>query len=231
MIRKFYRCILVAAMFSAVCGCVIRDAFAQDEPGQDVLQYGNPPRPVAMPEKMDGDFRAFIWGVSKADVRAYETAAFYREEPNALFFIERPSEEDYSRVIRYDFRNGKLWRAEYAFQELNDPDPGVVMDIHEDFKNALKEQYGAPKSEALLWGQTPYRNHPNLWPRAMLSKALRMKTLWERGETRVTLENYFIDPDFKLAYIAEDMRVAGMVEHTLDVVPSAPPAPSSSPSP
>lgn len=91
MIRKFYRCILVAAMFSAVCGCVIRDAFAQDEPGQDVLQYGNPPRPVAMPEKMDGDFRAFIWGVSKADVRAYETAAFYREEPNALFLLnDRP---------------------------------------------------------------------------------------------------------------------------------------------
>lgn len=220
MTRNFYWCILAVAVFSAVFGWAICRAHAEDEPGPEIVRYGTPARPVVMPEKTDGVFRGFIWGVSKDDVRTYETAAFYKEEPNALFFIERPSEEDFSRVIRYDFQDGKLWRVEYSFQELNDPDASVIMNIHEDFKNALKLQYGAPKSEDMLWGNTPYRNHPQLWPRAMLSKALRMKTLWETEGTRVTLENYFIDPDFKLSYIVEDIRVADVVDHTVDVVPA-----------
>ncbi len=220
MTRSFFITVFFMAGLSLASGVAVsQERAASAEP---VIFYGNPPRPIAMPQTSDGIFRGFIWGVSPADVRKYETAQYYNAETGVLFFIELPSHKDYRRLIRYDFLDQKLWRAQYTLQDLNDADPNVILNLYEDFKRALVKQYGEPIQEGMIWKPSPYRDHPKFWGRALLSKDLQMRTIWEKDGTRVVLENYFIDPDFKLTYRVEQMSVADAPQSMVEIVPQAP---------
>jgi hypothetical protein len=185
-------------------------------------EYGSPPQPVAMPEMADGIFRNFVWGVSKQDVRKFENARFYKEEDNSLYFLEQPSKRDFRRIIRYDFRDGKLWRASYEFQELDTPNADTIMEIQEDVKRALAAQYGEPDEENFIWRDPYYRRYPQFWGRALLGQQLRLETLWEKGETKVVLKCRFEGPHYYLGYTAERQVPGQEQEFLKDIVPKAP---------
>lgn len=198
-------------------------------PEEPKILYGTPPRPVAMPKPTEGVFRNFIWGVSPEDVKTFETAVLLRDDGDALVFVEQPSRKDFRRTIRYDFRNGKFWRGTYEFQDLDDPNADTILNIHEDFKRAMIGQYGKPSDEELIWTKlSPYKNHPKFWGRAVFSKALKFRTVWEQDATKVVLENYFLGPHYRLAYMVENAPLANAEAAKVDLLPQfsdSPPAP------
>jgi hypothetical protein len=153
-------------------------------------------------------FRGFIWGVTPSDVRTFETAAFYKEEGGSLYFLERLSRNDFRRLIRYDFRDGGLWRASYEYQEYTHPNSHAALERYEDMVRELSKTYGEPAEDEFLWRDRLYRNHPNLWGRALLSGDLRRRTVWQTEETRVTAQIHMTNPYFFLGYTAE-MAKAG----------------------
>ncbi len=153
------------------------------------------------------DFRNFIWGASPQDVRQFESAVFYKEENGSLFFLEQPDE--FRRLIRYDFADGKLWRARYEFVEFNIPDSAAVLDKLADFQASLEKQYGKPTKEQMIWGNRLYRDYPQFWARSLLSGDLKFHTEWVFGSTRVILECFHGDLFFQLYYTAEKVDAGG----------------------
>lgn len=160
---------------------------------------------IALPARAQdsGDFRGFVWGVTPGDVQKYETAKFYKEQDGSLYFLERPSKKDFRRMIRYDFKDGKLWRGDYEYQEYSEPDSNAPLNRYEDMVRLLEKEYGKPGADDFLWKDKTYYGYPKFWGRALRSGDLVRRTTWLFGETRIVAELYFSKPYYALRYGAE----------------------------
>lgn len=149
------------------------------------------------------DFRGFVWGVGKEDVKRYEKAVFYEEKEDVLSFLERPSKKDYRRLIRYNFEKNKLVRASYEFQELIPPSPEPAVDLYEAMKAAVIRVKGKPLKEEFIWGDRLYAYYPQFWGRALRAGDLRIKSTWGAGGVaRSELMLGFKTPYYTLVYTA-----------------------------
>ena len=149
----------------------------------------------------DGVFRHFVWGVSEADVMKFETATFYKKEGDSLFFLEQP--DRFRRLITYDFKGGKLWRARFEYVELHDPDPQKIIDLYDGEERALEKKFGRPVSEDLLWTDRTYRNYPQFWGRALLSGNLKFRTRWQTQGTDIELQTYNGEDFYQIFYVMQ----------------------------
>jgi len=158
---------------------------------------------IAAPASADdgGIFRNFVWGVSKADVRQYETAVFYKEEGNSLFFLLKP--DDYRRQIRYDFKNGGLSAARYEYVEFTPPTPDVVFRAFYDEEAALKVKFGDPAREDFNFRDKTYKNYPQFWGRSLLGEDLQIRIEWVTQGTRIELRCYHAGEAYQLYYTME----------------------------
>lgn len=153
-----------------------------------------------------GIFRHFIWGASPEDVKKFETASFYKEEGGSLYFVEQPGGgTDFRRLIRYDFRNGKLWRGNYEYQELSESTTDAVVDRYKLLKSMLASDYGAAPFEQTIWKDKFYRKYPKFWARAILSGDLKLRASWTLPDTRVALNLSAESPYYFLSYTAEQV--------------------------
>ena len=181
-----------------------------------------------------GIFRYFVWGVSPEDVIQFETAKFYKRDENSVYFIELPParnefEQQFRRVIRYDFRDNKLWRANYEYQEFFLSDARKPLEVYEDQKRELAALYGEPVRDDYLWKSKTYYNYPEYWGRALASKQMRRETAWTLSDgSTVLLELYMVDPYMQFDYtvtakISESEKPRTILDETpLDPKPSNP---------
>lgn len=153
--------------------------------------------------KAGADFRGFVWGVGKEDVKRYESAVFYEEKDNQISFLEKPSRKDYRRLIRYNFEKNKLVRASYEFQELIPPSPEPAVDLYEAMKAAVIRAKGKPLKEEFIWGDRLYAYYPQFWGRALRAGDLKIKSTWGvGGAPRSELMLGFKTPYYTLVYTA-----------------------------
>lgn len=147
------------------------------------------------------DFREFVLGVTKEDVRRYEKAAFYQEKEDSLYFLEKPSKRDYRRLIKYDFMENRLVAATYDFQEYIPPSPDQATGFYEDFKRSISRAKGSFEKEEFLWGDKLYSRYPQFWGRAIRSGDLKVKTIWNLDDGGVAeLSLGFRAPYYALTY-------------------------------
>lgn len=156
----------------------------------------------------EADFRGFIWGAGKEDVRRFERAAFYKEEGESLFFVEK-ADGDLRRVIQYDFEDGKLARAQSHYPEYHETSPDPVLDKIAEETAALKDIYGAPDREELIWNDETYEYYPQFWGRALRRGDLRIVSAWETINTVIRLESFHDGDYYQIRTIAEDKALAG----------------------
>jgi len=149
----------------------------------------------------EGVFRGFVWGVTKEDVRKFEKARFYKEEGDALFFLEKP--DRFRRLITYRFADGGLIGAKYEMVEYHEPDPQDVLTRSADWTNQLKEKYGEPSAEEMIWKNKFYRTRPNFWFRAMRRGDLRIESKWTISGGGVVMKNYHDGYNYQLYYTVE----------------------------
>ena len=149
------------------------------------------------------DFRGFIWGVSKEDVRKYERAIFYKEEGDSLYFLLQP--DYFRRLIRYDFKDGKLFRARYEYVELFTPQSLDIIARYLDLKDKVSKEYKMQPVEDLEWRDKTYANYPQYWPNAFMGRDLIFRATWAFGNTRVLMETYHEKTYYQLYYQAEQV--------------------------
>lgn len=156
---------------------------------------------VAPASADEGIFRNFVWGVSKEDVRNYETAVFYKEEGNSLFFLLKP--DNYRRQIRYDFTDGGLSAVRYEYVEFTPPTPDIVFRAFYDEEAALKAKFGDPAREDFNFRDKTYKNYPQFWGRSLLGQDLQIRIEWVANGTLIVLRCYHDGFAYQLYYTME----------------------------
>lgn len=167
----------------------------------------------AMPAtaKERSPLRHFVWGATQEDIRKYETGTFFKNEGGSDYYVE-PFKDFYKteffRTIRYDFKDGKLWRGQYSYDQLHEPNPMTIFQRAADFKIALEEIYGPPTSDVLVWKKTRYRNTPRMLGSALRSGDVEIKTTWNLPGTLVVMRTYNDGAVYQLTYTAEKVEAA-----------------------
>ncbi len=147
------------------------------------------------------DFRGFVWGVSRQDVKKYETAIFYKEEAEYIYFIEQPSKNDFRRLIRYEFLDNKLIAARYSYEELTTPNPDDIVDFYERFKKKISLSKGSAQDEKFIWRNRIYQRFPEMWNGAIRSGDLKIEAYWRFSkQTSARLSLSFKDSYYRLNY-------------------------------
>ena len=161
--------------------------------------------------------RKFVWGATPEEVRKMETGTFYKTEGTSDFYLE-PFENFYKpefyRIIRYDFKDGKLWRGEYAYDQLHQPDPQLIFQRAADFQLAIEKLYGKPTKEQFIWKNQKYRKIPNMLGAALRNGHVELRTLWELPGTQVVMRAYNDGVLYQLSYTAEKLEAAKKDDET-----------------
>jgi len=147
-----------------------------------------------------GGFRGMIWGVTKDDVKKFERAKFYKEEGARLYYLEKP--DHFRRLITYDFTDGKLTGGKFEYVELHVSNPKTIMDMFGQKQIEFEKIYGKPTAEEFSWKNKKYRYYPEFWYRALRSGDLRMRAVWQTGDSRIALETYHDGLFYQLYYTA-----------------------------
>lgn len=153
--------------------------------------------------------RHFVWGASPEDIRKYETGTYFKSEDGSDYYVE-PFEDFYKRefyrTIRYDFKDGKLWRGQYSYDRLHEPNPMSIFERAADFKIALEKIYGKPTTDTLIWKNERYRKYPSLLGSALRSGHLVVETTWKLPDTQVVMQVYNDGTVYQLTYTAEKIE-------------------------
>lgn len=142
-------------------------------------------------------YRNFIWGVTKEDVRQFETAVFYKEEGDSLYFLLKP--DRFRRMIRYDFKDNKLVGIRFEVVEYREAISGNVVNMFYDLEKELTALYGEGKSEA-VWRSKRYEKYPEYWGRALYRGDLRLKTTWSPPGALIEEQTYYDGIAYQLFY-------------------------------
>lgn len=145
--------------------------------------------------------RHFVWGASAEDVRKFETATFYKKDETSEYYVEPLN--GYNRTIRYDFRDGKLWRGYYGYNRLHNPDPLEIMRQAVDFRMALEQIYGKPTTNELVWRRTGYSKDSRWLSAAMRAGDVKVQVTWVLPGTKVVMESYNNGDFYEMNYTAE----------------------------
>lgn len=151
-------------------------------------------------------FRNFIWGVSKEDVRAFESARWYKDEGDSSYYVEKP--DRFRRTIRYDFRGNKLWRSYYGWNELHYANPLKIFDEGAKLQATLTGIYGTPTKEEIIRINPRLSNARDDIGRDLRRGDIRVQTLWELPGTKVVMEFYHDGITYQMHYTAEETTKA-----------------------
>lgn len=163
------------------------------------------------------DFRIFVWGVTKEDVKKYETAIFYKEDKDTAYFIEYPSKKDFRRLIKYDFIENKLVAARYDFEDFTNPNPDNVVDFYNSFKEKISKSLGVESKEDFIWKTKGYQKFPEYWNGAIRSGDLKIQSRWVfKKDNLATLTLSHKLPYYRLTYaVSKDNQ--GIIDGMLPV--------------
>ncbi len=153
--------------------------------------------------------RKFVWGATPEDIRKFETGTFFKSEGGSDYYVE-PFEDFYKtefyRTIRYDFKDGTLWRGKYSYDAFHEPDPMMIFQRADEFKIALEKIYGKPTKDVLIWKNLKYRNYPKLLGAAFRNGDVEIQTTWELPGTLVVMRSYNDGTVYQLTYTAEKIE-------------------------
>lgn len=160
--------------------------------------------------------RHFVWGATPEDVRKFETATFYKKDATSEYYVEQL--DDFNRTIRYDFKDGELWRGYYGYNELDHPDSMMIMQRAADFQIVLEQIYGKPTTDELVWKNTRYRGNSNWLGAAMRSGDVKVRVTWMLPGTKVVMEAYDNGAAYELNYTAEKVEPPRDMDHSRNIL-------------
>ena len=173
-----------------------------------ILLFSN----VASAQKSDFDFRRTNWGMTKAKVKAVESADLHFNEPEELYY--KTTVGTLTAIIQYKFIQTKLVRAFYLFRERHTNKNDFIHD-YENIKEILTKEYGAPIVDNTIWHKDLYKDSRQEWGFAVNLGHLVFETKWETQKTIIAHslrgQNYKINHGIsykskKLAYLIEKRK-------------------------
>jgi hypothetical protein len=172
-----------------------------------VAKAPTPAAPKANAALPPGDFRSAHWGESAATVKTYENAKLEASAVEGLAYEDEIA--GLKASILYQFVDDKLVLGAYVIhgRHVND---NLFINEYTTLQGLLKEKYGAPKVERMVWHSDLFKDNPAQWGTAVAAGALTYHTGWETPETKIDLilsgDNFKVN--FGLQYRSK--RLAGL---------------------
>lgn len=132
------------------------------------------------------DFRQTRWGMTKAEVRAVETAKPTADADNDSYLLYHDSVAHLPCLVGYVFDHDRLVRALYVV----DPQPADANSYISDYgllKRLLTRKYGQPDEDQEVWSNDLYKNHPAEYGKAVGLGFLKRFTDWKTGTTEIDI--------------------------------------------
>jgi hypothetical protein len=168
-----------------------------------------PKRPAAaLPP---GDFRTAHWGDSKAAVKELEDAKLTAEAPDGLAYAGKVAGLDAGIV--YQFVDDKLVAGGYVIEGKH-ANANIFIDECNELRALLREKYGKPTSDKMVWRDDLYKNDPSNWGIAVGSGRLSYFTEWQTPETKINLA--LSGDNFKINFVLRygSKKYQGLFEAT-----------------
>jgi hypothetical protein len=141
------------------------------------------------------DFRKVNWGMSMELVKRSETAKFYPEEETDQILIYRTNIASLETFLSYYFVKDSLVKAKYLLDEKHS-NKNLHINDFKTLKSKLKEKYGSPDDEDVIWRNDLYKDDSKDWGLAVSLGHLLYYATWEtNGASIIVLldgDNYTI---------------------------------------
>jgi len=205
-------CFVAALLVIASCG---RQRPAMDK-GSTVAAVSAGAKEKEVPKKRaaplpPGDFRTSRWGDSMAAVKELEDAKLTAEGPDALSYAGKVAGLDAGIV--YQFADDKLVAGGYVIEGRH-ANANIFIDECNELRALLREKYGKPTSDKMVWRDDLYKNDPSNWGIAVGSGRLSYFTEWQTPETKINLA--LSGDNFKVNFVLRygSKKYQGLLEAT-----------------
>ena len=126
------------------------------------------------------------WGEGPERLRSVVAGPVQREEESALIYLRNM--HDHGVLEGYEFRKGSLARGQYIL--IQQPLNGVneFIGYYTALKEALRNAYGEPELDRVVWDNDLYHPLPDYWGVAVMIGHLRYQATWQTAEGTITLD-------------------------------------------
>ena len=129
-------------------------------------------------------FRSSAWGMSKEEVKVFETLEMESERDDVLVYPTRMAEKDFDAI--YIFFENQLVRGKYMLLEQYTNENSYVDDGIR-LSELLSKKYGSPSEEDQIWLSDTYKGDYDNRGRAVEVGELIFTWNWETPETSILL--------------------------------------------
>lgn len=166
-------------------------------------------------EEKGPDFRKAFWGMSQEEVKKLESERPIDENNEYVKYKDNLFGIDCS--LAYLFIKDKFYKGIYVFSEPMNVHSKEIdyLDDYDNIKSRLKEEYGKPKNNRIVWKHNLYKNEPKDYGIAVSLGQLVKWCYWDKPDLLIRLllfgSNRKIDltlgyehPDFEKIKAAAD---------------------------
>ena len=154
------------------------------------------------------DFRQTHWGMSKAEVRAVETARPTEDPDDEGYLLYRDSVEGLNCLLGYLFINDRLVRALYVIDQKH-TDPTDYLSDYQRLKQALNQEYGQPAEDQEVWSNNLYRGKRAEYGNAVSLGHLKRYTAWKTPTSDIDI---FLTGNNRRINLSIDFSCKGLTE-------------------
>jgi len=138
-------------------------------------------------------FREAAWGMSQEQVKKIEKSDFIKKEYSKTTGLDilayKGQAGNLECLIAYYFAENQMVEGRYVFTEEHMNNNLFIQDFNE-VKNALKEKYGEPKEDEIIWRNDLYKDDSSGWGTALAVGHLVFQAVWKLSDTEITLQCY-----------------------------------------
>lgn len=179
---------LIGILLFSSCSSSISGA-EQNQESKTVSKEENENSEVENP-----DFRNCKWGMSKEEVKKYETDIDITEEnEEKIKAIVEVDNTDF--LAEYYFNNDKLEQVTMLSMEEHSNE-NLFIDDYTNFQELISKKYGEPNQDKKIWSNDLYKDNSEDWGFAISLGDLAMISQWFTDTTEIGLtlsgDNYEI---------------------------------------
>lgn len=134
------------------------------------------------------DFREGNWGDSAETIKEREEAELLEDSEEGLAYNTQVL--GMNMIGCYLLDNNKLYQGIYILQDYYQ-DENEYIETYHKLQDGLKEKYGEPKSDDMIWNNVIYdKDEPEKYGMAVVMGELQYASMWYTADNKTRIELY-----------------------------------------
>lgn len=183
-INKLLLILVSIVLLFNISGCSSSSVNNTQEPKEKVAETNNDT--INEENKVENpDFRNTKWGMTKDEVKKYETAELFFEDDITLIYSV--SVKGLDATLTYLFNNdGQLYDTSYVFEEKHE-NKNLYIDDYKLILNSLNKKFKQENKlmDGFSWINNMYKDNPDKYGLAISLRHLFVKHIWDTQNSEI----------------------------------------------